>query len=414
MSDAFSCEVSPRLDVLSPAEWQRLFPGLLDSMELVRLVQDAGLDGFSFHSIVVRDAGRPILMLPIFETHYPLSTLVDGTVRSYLNAAAKWCPNLLTPRVMGVGFIEGEWGQVGVEPSLEPGRRDIAWDVALEALRDLADQRHAGLTAFAHFTSESGQLLPMHKLSDFSELVGMPYARVPIVYDDLEAYIQTLSAKMRADLRRKLRKAHDVKVVHTRNPGPWIETIYQLYLETVTHSDVVFGIHRRAYFERVCQEVPGAEYCLYFAEERLLAFKLIVVTHDCVVDKYFGMDHVLGREYNVYFVAWAELIRYCIERNIPLYYASQAEEGTKGRLGAQFCPSLILFKHRHALIHRLLTAMSQHFSYEPKVPLPRAQLGTGYYAQPSDTSWDATPLMGSYGKPLKLMTAVDGGASPGR
>ena len=378
MSDTLTCEVYPRLDAISAEEWAFLFPDSLDSVEMFQLLQRSRPDGFAFHSIVVRQAGKPILVVPLFETRYRLSIFLDVNLRGLVNAAAKLFPGLLFPRMLGVGFLESEWSQVGIEPSLEPDVLDAAWNLALEALRTLAARLRVDMTVLLHFTTSSGRMLPMHKLNGFSEMAGLPYAQVPINFRNLEGYIETLSAKMRADLRRKLRKTPEVEVRRTRDAGPWIDTIYRLYLETVAQSEVVFLVHPRTYFEQVCGCVPGAEYWLYFVKGRLLAFKLLVVRPDCVVDKYFGMDHVPGRAHNLYFIAWVDIVRYCMDHGIPLYHAGQANEDTKRRLGAQFVPSLILFRHRYPLFHRLLTLLSRHLTYESKVDLPSAQLGTGW------------------------------------
>ena len=383
MSPHLTCTISPRIDVVSPEAWRRLFPELPDSLEMIQLVQRCGMDGFTFHSILIRDGERPILLLPLFETRYSLSTFVESSARRWVDPLTRWWPRLLRPRVLGVGFVEGEWSQVGVEPDLERAVIEQAWDMALASLTALADGLDASLVVFVNFTSHSGRMLPLHKLRRFTELVGLPYAQLPIRFPDTEAYIAGLSVKMRSDLRRKLRQAHQVAVRRTRDVRPWINTIYRLYRETVSHGDVVFGMHRPAYFEQVCDAVPGAEYWLYFVDDQLLAFKLVVVTPHCLIDKYFGMDHTAGRIHNLYFLAWVELIRFCIDQRIPLYHASQAEEHTKARLGANLFPSAILFQHRQPLIHRILTQLSRTLSYAPQVALPKASLGTDWQPQPS-------------------------------
>ncbi len=379
MRETLTCDVAPRIDVVNPAEWQRLFPDLPDSLEMIQFIQRAGLDNFRFHSIVVRQDEQPILFLPLFETTYRLSTLVEDAAKGVATMITACFPPLCHLRLLGVGFVEGEWGQVGVDPQVDRATLDAAWDLALQAFEALAKGVNADLTAFAHFTAQSGRMLPMHKLKGFSTLVGLPYASVPIVYTDVEAYIRALhSPKMRADLRRKLRKGQQVEVLQTRDPGPWLDAIYRFYLETVARSNAIFGVHRRTYFEQVCRAVPDAQYHLYFVAEQLVAFKLVVVTPDCLMDKYFGMDHALGRAHNVYFVAWADLVRYCIQQRIPRYYVGQAEEETKHRLGAQLLPNLILFKHRHALVHRLFTWLARWLAYQPPIPLAPIRLGSDW------------------------------------
>ena len=119
---------------------------------------------------------------------------------------------------------------------------------------------------------------------------------------------------------------------------------------------MALGAHNRLFFEKICERIPGAEYTLYFVQEELAAFNLLVVTQQGMVDKYFCMDYELGRKYNLYVLSWLENVRTCVERRIPLYQAGPGAEKTKAHLGATLIPSFILFKHHQPVIDRFLMA----------------------------------------------------------
>jgi len=172
----------------------------------------------------------------------------------------------------------------------------------------------------------------------------------------MEEYLSHLSRAARKDLRRKMRASHEVRVIRSRTISPFLDRIYKLYLETVARSPMAFGVHNRLFFEKICERVPGAEYTLYFVQEELAAFNLLVVNQQGLVDKYFCMDYELGRKENLYVMSWLENVRTCMERRIPLYQAGQGAEKTKMHLGAMLIPSFILFKHRQPVIDRFLMA----------------------------------------------------------
>jgi hypothetical protein len=172
----------------------------------------------------------------------------------------------------------------------------------------------------------------------------------------LEEFLDRFSKGAKKELRRKMRASREVTVIRSRTIAPYLDRIYKLYRETVARSPLAFGAHNRLFFEKICERVPGAEYTLYFVQEELAAFNLLVVKEEAMVDKYFCMDYRLGRTYNMYVLSWLENVRTCVERKIPLYYAGQGAEKTKAHLGATLIPSFVLFKHQQPVIDRLLMA----------------------------------------------------------
>jgi hypothetical protein len=155
-----------------------------------------------------------------------------------------------------------------------------------------------------------------------------------------------------------MRASHEVSVIRSRTISSFLDRIYALYLKTVQSSPLAFGVHSRLFFEKICERVPDAEYTLYFVEEQLIAFNLLVVKKEAMIDKYFCMDRESGRKYNLYVLSWLENVRTCVERKIPLYYAGQGADKIKAHLGATFIPSFIFFKHRQRVFDRLLASQS--------------------------------------------------------
>ncbi len=392
MATELVCEIHPRLDAVSAEEWRRLFPDLPDSLEMIRLLQRCGIEGFVFHSIVVRWRDRPLLLLPLFETDYHLSGLVDVRAKRAVDLVMRGFPCLRSVRLLGVGFVESEWGQVGVDRQVSRPMLGMAWDLALRALDALGHGLGADVTAFINFTTQSGRMLPMAQLERFSQMAGLPFAQLSVRYTQPAQYIASLSANMRSSLRRKLRKAQGVRVVRTREPGPWLDAIYEFYLETFRRSDITFSQQPREFFQSVCQWLEDAVYALYFVGDRLAGFRLQIVRPDCLLDKYFGMDRVLGREHNLYFVSWFKDVEYCIAQGIRFYHAGLTEEETKARLGAQLIPSRILFRHRQSVVHRILTMLARYFAYRPAMALPAVHLGSDWEQPPVGFSASEAPV----------------------
>ena len=111
-----TCNCVPRLDGVPAAELGRLFPEPSITAPLLSLLQESGIDGFNLRSIVVLKDDAPILLLPLFETRFDLSTFVEGWIKKSLKVAGRLIPSLFQPRVLSVGLLVGEWSEIGVDP----------------------------------------------------------------------------------------------------------------------------------------------------------------------------------------------------------------------------------------------------------------------------------------------------------
>ena len=368
-----ACKCLPRLDGVSAAELGRLFPEPSNTAPLLSLLQESGIDGFNLRSIVVSKDDAPILLLPLFETRFDLSTFVEGWIQKSLKVAGRLVPSLFQPRILGVGLLVGESSEIGIDPQIDAGTLESAFKMAFDTLQTLAAELKSDIVALYNFSHYGG--LPAEVLNTFHRAKCQSCARMPIDFKNLEEFLARLSRAARKDLRRKMRVAPEVRVVRTRNISPFLDRIYHLYRATVERSPMAFGAHNRLFFEKICERVPGAEYTLYFVREELAAFNLLVVKPEAMVDKNFCMDYELGRKYHLYVLSWLENIRTCAERGIPLYDAGQGVEKTKAHLGAALIPMYLLFKHRQPVIHRFLVAspaMSEkvlsHLGFWPAAP----------------------------------------------
>jgi hypothetical protein len=347
-----TCNYVPRLDGVSAAELGRLFPEPSITAPLLSLLQESGVDGFNLSGIVVLNDDAPILFLPLFETRFDLSAFVEGWVKKSLKLAGRLIPSVFRPRVLGVGLVEGEWSEIGIDPQIDEGTLDAASTMAFGALQTRATELKSDMVALYNF-NQYGKL-PGEAFKTFNRVQYRSCARLSVDFNSMEEYLSRLSRAARKDLLRKMRVAPEVRIIRSRTISPFLDRIYKLYRETVERSPMALGVHNRLFFEKICEKIPDAEYTLYFVQEELVAFNLLVVKQQKMVDIYFCMDHELGRKYNLYVLSWLENVSTCVERRIPLYYAGQGAEKTKAHLGATFIPSFILFKHRQPVFNRFL------------------------------------------------------------
>jgi hypothetical protein len=337
---------------VSATQLGRLFPEASSTAPLLSLLLESGVDGFNLASIVVSKDDVPVLLLPLFETRFDLSAFVGGWLNKSLKVAGRVIPSLFHPRVLGVGSLIGEWSEIGIDPRIDGETLDAACKMAFAALHTLAAELKSDVVALYNFNNYCN--LPGEAFNKFNRVKYRASALLPIDFSSVEEYLGRLSRGARKDLHRKMRIAPQVRVILSRDISPYLDRIYTLYLETVARGPMALGALNRLFFDKICERVSGAEYMLYFVQEELVAFNLLIIKQEAMVDMFFCMDYGPGRTYNLYVLSWLENIRICLERKIPLYYAGQGTEKTKAHLGAAFIPSFILFKHRCPVFDRLL------------------------------------------------------------
>ncbi len=351
-----TCNYMPKLDSVSAEDLGRLFPEPSITVPLLSLLQESGVDGFKLGSIMVLRDDTPILLLPLIESRFDLSTFMEGWIKKSLKAAGRLMPSIFQPRILAVGLVEGEWSEIGIDPQIDEDTLDAAYKMAFNTLQILAAERKSDIVAFYNF-NQYGKI-PREAYKKYNLVRYRSCAQLIVDFDSMDEYMSRLSRAARKDLRRKMRVVPEVRVMRSRTIAPFLDRIYKLYMDTVSRGSLALGAHKRLFFEKICERVPGAEYTLYFIQDELVAFNLLVVKPEAMVDQFFCMDYGLGRKYNLYVLSWLENVRTCIERKIPLYYTGQGTEKIKAHLGATFIPSFILFKHRHPLFDRLLVVQS--------------------------------------------------------
>ena len=180
MNSSLSVEIQSRLVPVRESEWQRFFPDSPNPRELICLVKEPSFNGFVFHSLVVRRDDHPILILPLCETECSLATVIGGPARKLARIADRCFPNLLRLRLLGVGFVGGEWGEIGADAAVSRELLEQAWEMALESLDALADGLGAKLLAWVNFTSFTGRMIPMNRMQAYAAISGVPGEMRPL------------------------------------------------------------------------------------------------------------------------------------------------------------------------------------------------------------------------------------------
>lgn len=343
------------IETIGAAAWNAFLPDETEGYDYHRAVEIAGIPGFALLWIVVRDGERMVGFAPAFVTSYRLDATVQGYWKRVTEAVSRVLPSLLVCHMACLGSPAAESCMVGLAPGLDAADRDVVLATILRALRQLSRVHGAGLVAIKDVPEKNAALRAAVAAAGFARLSGLPTARLDIVHATVEAYIASLSAATRKDMRRKLKAAAAITIERRAQIDDVLPRVMALYHGTLSRSELRFETLPPGYFSGVLAGSGGQASCfLYWHGQDLLAFNLVLHDGRQLVDKFFCMDAVEGRRFNLYFLSWMTNVRFCIEQGIGALVAGQACYGPKLRLGSSLGTNWLFFRHRHGPIHAAL------------------------------------------------------------
>jgi predicted N-acyltransferase len=185
-------------------------------------------------------------------------------------------------------------------------------------------------------------------------------------------YIASLSANNRSTLRRKLKSAGNVEISIVNSIAGLEDEIFELYEETRRNSRFDYGDFEQlspSYFRNVMAALGNrAAVILCRVDGRLLAFKLMFVERDRVIDKFWGMRYPIGREHNLFFVAWVECVRFCLANGIGKMQSGQTAYAQKVKLGSRLDPLWVYFRHRGRVTNTVFRLLAPFIAFDKMDP----------------------------------------------
>ncbi len=376
MLDSLNIEIQDKLKPVDDLTWNEFFKGHCDSASMVELMQASGTKPVKLMSILVKSQNKPVVILPLFLTEYPLLTSVmpdlSDNLKKILQPFEKVLNNILKIKVLGIGFVEGEYGQIGMDPSLllpdSQADLDNIWTEIFKTLKSMAKIYKLDLIAFKDFTDLTLKELPEKVRSDYICANSLPFCYLNINFKTIDEYFNQISNDMKRYLKHSLKKSANIKTVLTENPSEAeIETIYYFYAKAVSEAELFFGQHNKEYFQNITKTVENAKYILFYLDDKLIGFDLVVINNGTLVQKYIGFDKEVGKNYNLYFRAFIEKLNLCLDQNLNKLYLGASLEETKHKLGCKLIYSYIYFQHKNPLVNKLLSRLKPMLEYKSRV-----------------------------------------------
>lgn len=357
-------QVVDSLAKVDPADWQAVFGDEPEGYDYLSAVEHAGLQGFRWRYILVRDAGELVAAAPAFLTDYALETTLVGSGKQFFEGLRRMVPGALTVKLACIGSPCITTVGVGFAPRLTPTQRPQVLRKLLDAFEDAASAERCGLLALKDVVEADRPLWDEAAGSKgYRPIPSLPIARLDIDFSSLDDYLAGLTASARKDMRRKLRARRDVRIEVRASADGLGDRLMALYAQTRARADMSFEQLTADYFHGVPERMgERAFYVLYFQGDDLLAANLLLQDQTTLVDKYFLMDAERGRPLNLYFLSWFTNVGLCLDRGLTCYQSGQAAYENKLRLGSRLTRTSIYFRHRNALVNGAMQLVAPLFA----------------------------------------------------
>jgi predicted N-acyltransferase len=362
------------IEAIDRSAWNACFPGELEDWDYYRAVEQAGIADFRWRYLALYEDEVLIAAAVAFTTAYSLDTTVQGPGKRVTEQLRRWWPGLLDVRLYALGSPVAEQCHVGTTRQIDPARRPALLEQLLILARNDADQAGIGLLAVKDASHRDPQWLQVCQAAGLQSMPGLPSAELPIRFGSVDAYLGTLGKSTRKDLRRTLR-GQGPRIEWRRTVEDLLPHMMALYEATLSRSDLTFERLPSEYFRQVLEYLDERAACvLYWVGDELVAFNLVLLDEQRLVDKFFAHDLTRTREHNLYVRSWLANVDYCIEHGIPIYACGQAGYASKLRLGCSFTGNTVFFRHRNRVLDGLLRLVKMFIRPDRSDPAMAAAL----------------------------------------
>jgi len=307
--------------------------------------------------VVVEQDGRPVAIAPTFTTALPLEIILSGPLKTLAVSVSQRFPKLIALRLIALG--QPYWNRSGIAfaPDLEPASRAACMQAMLKALEDHARKNRFLFTIVKDVSDmEIDTFGTAFTARRFAKIAVLPQTTLAVPPTNA-AYIDSLSANMRSNMRRKLKKAAGLTIETLTSLDGIENEIVGMKKETAARANVDFDLFSSVpptYFRTVLEEMPGRAFVrLYRLNGKPIGFALMVADGTQIIETFTGMHYPAGPENGLFFHNWMEHLDDARQRGMAHIETGPTTYLTKQRLNCTFHRSWLYVRAVNPALNRI-------------------------------------------------------------
>ncbi|MFV0296619.1 MAG: GNAT family N-acetyltransferase [Hyphomicrobiaceae bacterium] len=371
-SRPFDVRLSSSFSENGETYWNGIYHKAIEGFAFFRACDLSPPPSFKLSGLSVSENGKPIAGAPVFETSVSLDLVFDGVARRIVAGLGRVLPSIANIPIMGIGTPYSHDLNLAFEPKLDAGKRERALAGMLDVLEADARRKKADIVLLKDVSADMQTVVNDELVRrGYSCMSALPIARLRTPSTEAE-YWDSLSGNMRSNLRRRLKRAKNIRIEIRKSADgieAELEALRASTLERASTSYDVFEEVAPNFYGEVLRSMgEDARLLTYWLDDVLIGFSFVLLGRDMLVQTYNGMRYPEGPDNGLFYLDWMTQVRLCMEKGIPLMQSGVTTYLIKARLGCEFHRSFIYVRHRYRVMNALIRAISPMIHLEQGDP----------------------------------------------
>lgn len=356
-------------------EWDSVLGAddLLMSHSFIRACQEARIEDAEFWHLLIYSGERIVCVASLYRMSVNLELLSSGVTRRLVERLKGAWPGFFRLPVLFCGLPVSS-GQPCLKISPEADFEPVC-SILTAAMERIARLTSTRLLCLKEFDPQAAGRMDSVLSRGYFRALSLPGCALSLGWDSFSQYLTSMRAGYRRQVQSTLRarRAAGLQVRHLERCSPSVETIFDLYSQTIGGAEHRLETLNPEFF-RLLDTCLGerVKVIMIEAEGRPLAMAVMLFAGNVATFLFAGMDEKRRPEWQLYQNLISEVVASAIDAGARRLELGQTSYEMKSRMGAEESPRYLYLRYRGPLKHALLRRFSR--ALFPRHEYPRRRV----------------------------------------